>query len=369
MTRLPIPGSDDGSWGTILNDFLTVEHNADGTLKTGGSVAGKVNKAGDTMTGALTLPGDPTSGLHATTKSYVDTTVASGTPDADATTKGKIQLTGDLSGTAASPQIAAGAIVNADINASAAIAKTKLAGLDIVNADVNASAAIDQSKISGLTTALGNKQDSDADLTAIAGLSPTNDDVIQRKSGAWTNRTMAQVKTDLSLTKSDVGLGNVDNTSDANKPVSTATQTALNLKAPLASPTFTGTVTLPAPGGTATSAARLQDTYTEVGVNAQTGTTYTFVLADAGKLVTASNASAQTYSIPTNATAAFPIGTRIDLVAISAGQVTVNAVTPGTTTVQSTGGTSTAPKLRVQFSGATLVKTAVDNWIVFGDLT
>jgi hypothetical protein len=37
-------------------------------------------------------------------------------------------------------------------------------------------------------------------------------------------------------------LGNVNNTSDANKPVSTATQTALDLKAPLASPTFTGTV-------------------------------------------------------------------------------------------------------------------------------
>jgi hypothetical protein len=44
------------------------------------------------------------------------------------------------------------------------------------------------------------------------------------------------------LTKSSVGLGNVDNTSDANKPVSTATQTALDLKAPKADPTFTGTV-------------------------------------------------------------------------------------------------------------------------------
>ena len=42
------------------------------------------------------------------------------------------------------------------------------------------------------------------------------------------------------LTKTDVGLVNVDNTSDLNKPVSTATQTALNLKADLASPTFTG---------------------------------------------------------------------------------------------------------------------------------
>jgi len=45
------------------------------------------------------------------------------------------------------------------------------------------------------------------------------------------------------LTKSSVGLGNVDNTSDANKPVSTATQTALDLKANKAAPTFTGTVT------------------------------------------------------------------------------------------------------------------------------
>lgn len=44
------------------------------------------------------------------------------------------------------------------------------------------------------------------------------------------------------LGKADVGLGNVDNTSDAGKPISTAAQTALNLKAPLASPTFTGTV-------------------------------------------------------------------------------------------------------------------------------
>jgi hypothetical protein len=44
------------------------------------------------------------------------------------------------------------------------------------------------------------------------------------------------------ITKSMVGLGSVDNTADTAKPVSTATQTALNLKANLASPTFTGTV-------------------------------------------------------------------------------------------------------------------------------
>jgi len=51
----------------------------------------------------------------------------------------------------------------------------------------------------------------DADLTAIAALTPTNNDVLQRKSGAWTNRTPAQLKTDLALAAGDVGLGNVTN--------------------------------------------------------------------------------------------------------------------------------------------------------------
>ena len=93
-----------------------------------------------------------------------------------------------------------------------------------------------------LQSALDAKQASDADLTTFAGLSPSNDDLLQRKSGAWTNRTPAQVKTDLALVKGDVGLGSVDNTADSAKPVSTLQQAALDLKAPLASPTFTGTV-------------------------------------------------------------------------------------------------------------------------------
>jgi hypothetical protein len=102
--------------------------------------------------------------------------------------------------------------------------------------------------------------------------------------------------------------------------------------------------------------------------NAQTGTTYTFVLADKDKLVTASNASAQTYSIPTNASVAYPIGTQINIIQIGAGQVTIQAVTSGTTTVSSTGATATAPKLRVQYSSATLIKAGTDLWYVVGDI-
>jgi hypothetical protein len=74
------------------------------------------------------------------------------------------------------------------------------------------------------------KQPTATNLTQISGITRTNDDIIQVKAGAYTNRTMAQLKVDLVLVKADVGLGNVDNTSDANKPISTLTQTALNGK-------------------------------------------------------------------------------------------------------------------------------------------
>ena len=103
-------------------------------------------------------------------------------------------------------------------------------------------------------------------------------------------------------------------------------------------------------------------------LNAQTGTTYTFALTDNGKLVTASNASAQTYSIPTNATTAFPIGTQINIIGIGAGVVTIQATTSGTTTVASTGVVAAAPTLRVQYSTATLIKAGTDLWYVMGDI-
>ena len=78
----------------------------------------------------------------------------------------------------------------------------------------------------------------DEDLSTIAGLSPSNDDILQRKAGAWANRTAAQLKTDLALDKGDVGLGNVDNTSDATKNAATATLSGKTVQ--LAAGTGTG---------------------------------------------------------------------------------------------------------------------------------
>jgi hypothetical protein len=101
-------------------------------------------------------------------------------------------------------------------------------------------------------------------------------------------------------------------------------------------------------------------------VNAQTGTTYTFVLTDRDDLVTASNASAQTYTIPLNSSVAFPTGSLVNLIQIGAGQVTVQGA--GGVTVLSTGATAATPKTRAQYSVLTLIKAGTDTWYATGDV-
>jgi hypothetical protein len=97
-------------------------------------------------------------------------------------------------------------------------------------------------------------------------------------------------------------------------------------------------------------------------LNPQTGTTYTPVLTDNGKLVTLSNASAITLTVPTNASVAYATGSQINIQAIGAGQVTVAG--DAGVTVNGTG-----TKLRTQWSAGTLVKTATNTWTLIGDLS
>ena len=97
---------------------------------------------------------------------------------------------------------------------------------------------------------------------------------------------------------------------------------------------------------------------------------YTFVSGDEGNIFSMNNAATQQFNIPTDATFNFAVGTEINVFWITgAGQPTIGAVTPGTTTVISTGATSATPKLRVANSGATCKKLAANSWIVFGDIT
>ena len=96
-------------------------------------------------------------------------------------------------------------------------------------------------------------------------------------------------------------------------------------------------------------------------LNAQTGTTYTIVIGDNAKVVTLSNASAITLTIPTNAVAAFSIGSQVNLVQLGAGQVTVGG---GGVTIRSQG---SKLKLNGQYSAATLLKIGTDEWVLIGN--
>ena len=167
------------------------------------------------------------------------------------------------------------------------------------------------------------------------------------------------------ITKAMVGLANVDNTSDLNKPISTATQTALDLKAPLASPTFTGTVTVAASGVAFTDGTQTKEGVASRTPIVQKTAAYTLsALTERDSLIEVSSATGVTITIPTNTAVAYPIGTSIDILQTGAGQVSIAPV-DGTVTVNATPGL----KLRTTWSSATLFKRAANTWVVFGDLT
>jgi hypothetical protein len=98
-------------------------------------------------------------------------------------------------------------------------------------------------------------------------------------------------------------------------------------------------------------------------INAQTGTTYTFVLADAGKMVTSSNGSAQTLTVPPNSSVAYATGTQIIVQAIGSGTATL-AEGSGVTINSK----DSAKDVDGQWAAATLIKTATDAWSLIGAL-
>jgi hypothetical protein len=283
------------------------------------------------------------------------------------------------------------------------------------------------------------------DTTNIHGIADTSILVTTTGTQTLTNKT---ITTPAGLVKGDVGLGNVDNTSDANKPVSSATQTALDaklasataattyaplasaaltgtptaptaaastnttqiattefvraevaalvnsatstldtlgeiatalgndanfsttlttnlgLKAPLASPTFTGTVTLPAAGIVFTDGTQAKEGVpSRTPIIAKTDSYTLSALTERDSLIEVAKASATTITIPLNSAVAFPIGTSLDILQTSTGQVTIAGAAG--VTVNATPGL----KLRTQWSSATLFKRAENTWVVYGDLT
>lgn len=207
MSRLPTPGSDDNTWGTILNDYLSVSLNSDGTLKNGivsdadvapganiaqskiaglsSSLAAKAddsavvhNTGNETVSGikmfnASPLVPTPTTTTQAANKQYVDSVAGSGAPDATTTSTGLVQLAGDLGGTgttATAPIISDNAITNSKLQngavgtskiATGAVTTNEIADGTITNTDISASAVIAKSKLAPLNIA-------DSDVSAIS---------------------------------------------------------------------------------------------------------------------------------------------------------------------------------------------------------
>jgi hypothetical protein len=123
----------------------------------------------------------------------------------------------------------------------------------------------------------------------------------------------------------------------------------------------------PANTGDVLSAA-MYNGLTSFSIGAAQTADYTAVSADQFQALQIMNkATAIAFKIPTNANVAFPIGTVITVLNIGVGVCTISAVTSGTTTVLSAGGTAAAPTL-AQYKSAACIKTGTDAWYVVGSV-
>ena len=186
------------------------------------------------------------------------------------------------------------------------------------------------------------------------------------------------------VTPATLGLGNVTNTSDANKPVSTAQSTAIataKAEAIADATAQVAAVIASAPGALDTLdelAAALGDdanfaasVTTSLGLKvdsltpiSQKSTSYTLSsLTERDDLIEVNSAEACVISIPEDSTTNYPIGTSLDVLQTGAGQVSIAPIS-GSVTVNATPGL----KLRAQWSSCTLFKRAANTWVVYGDL-
>lgn len=348
--------------------------------------------------------------------------------------------------------------LDADLTSIAALATTSFGRGFLILADASAART-------AIGSVIGTDVEAhDTDLTTIAGLSPTNDDVLQRKSGAWANRTIAQLLTDLGLgalyqpLDSDLtAIAALSTTSTGRSLLAAADATAIRVIAgavigtdvqaydvELAAiagltsatdrlPYFTGSGTAALATFTSAGRALVDDAdasaqrttlgvaigtnveawdadldaiaaltsaankvayatgaqtwaladYTAVArtfdalttllaqqqllstqaINAQSGTTYTLAASDSTKLVTLSNGSAITLTVPQDSDVTWAVGDYCEGYQLGAGQVTTVAGTGATLRVS-----GLTAKARAQYSRFFLQKVSANTWNLAGDL-
>jgi hypothetical protein len=469
LTNTTLSGTLDVPNGSILNADLAADAVTEDKIANG---AVTLNKIADVAITAAKIA-DGT----ITTAKLVDNVITESKITNLTITGAKL-----AEGTIENSKIANGTILNAKIASDAAIDWTKIAPSSTVSAtelgyldgvtsaiqaQIDAKAASANptftGTVSGVTKSMVGLGDVDNTADSAKPVSTATQTALDAKAalagptftGTVTIPTLAVTTTATGITKTMVGLENVDNTTDAGKPVSTATQTALDLKANLSGATFTGAISgtsltlsgdltvngttttlnsttmsvddknielgsvaspsdVTADGGGITLKGATDKTFNWVdatdswtssehinlasgkdlkvngtavisstaggfiftdGTQTKEGTpsrtpiiqktdSYTLSeLTERDSLIEVAKASATTITIPLNSAVAFPVGTSLDILQTSTGQVTI-AGTAGVT-VNATPGL----KLRTQWSSATLFKRAENTWVVIGDLS
>lgn len=368
----------------------------------------KLSKTGGTMTGALTLSADPSASLHAATKQYVDNT-ASGvvakpqvlgatTANIDATySNGTAGVGATLThntngafpasaGGASGWAVGKGILVKNQTNkaqngryfvsdmgsVSTPYVLTRCGYCDeaseipgayiFVQDGTNAGTGWIQVVADPATFVVGTD---DIDVFQFSGSGTITAGTGITVSGNEVSISTGAITSSLILDGTIVD-GDINASAAIAQSKISGLTSDLGDKAPLASPTFTGTVTLPAGGIVFSDGTQAKEGVPSRTPIVQKTASYTLsTLTHRDSLIEVESGSATTISIPTDATLNYPIGTSIDILQTNTGQVTIAAVTPGTTTVNATPGL----KLRTRWSSCTLFKRATNTWVVFGDLT
>jgi hypothetical protein len=372
LDTLKAPIADPTFTGTVsgVSQTMVGLSNVDNTADTDKPVSTaqqtaldtKLDLAGGTMTGKITLDGDPTQALHAATKQYVDSAEAglSTKPQVVAATTTNLSGTYD-NGTAG---------VNATLNLG------QLATLDIDG--VTSWSLLDGILLKDQTTAaengrwvvdqIGNGTDTDWILRRCS-LCDTADEIpgayifvidgTSNEQTGWVLHVDDPATFTVGTDDIDVyqfaGAGAV--TAGTNVSVSGAQVSVVD------APVFAGTVDASAAG------VEFSDgTQTKAGVPSVTGfvektASYTLDTLDHQDNIVEMNMSAAgTFTIPTDAALAWPVGASMDVFASGTGEITIAGDTG--VTVNSTPGLI----LRTQWSSATLLKRGADSWVVYGDL-
>ena len=303
-------------------------------------LAAKASLSGATFTGTVTLAADPSNALEAATKQYVDAATAGLNvhESVDAATTANINLSTDVENgdTLDGVTLATGnriLVKNQTTKTENGIYVVAASGAPTRASDYNSSPEVDAGDFVFVEAGTTNAKTGWVQTNVVTTIG-TDDIEFTQFSGAG----LITAGTNISVSGNQISV--------------------------ISNPTFSGLVTASASG-----VAFSDGTQTKEGVPSRTPIiqktdSYTLsALTERDSLIEMGKATAQTLTVPTNATVAWPVGTSISILQTGAGQVTVAGAVG--VTINATPGL----KLRAQWSSATLLKRATDTWVLFGDLS